>query len=121
MASELTSKQALLYTTLDDLNSKDADLSSKLKDAQQRAAAAVAAKAAQAATTASSNVTAPTTANNDSALASNVVSLAYSLLGVPYVSGGSSPSGFDCPAGCKCKYSYWYGCCKQKNNIIYKQ
>lgn len=75
MASELTSKQALLYTTLDDLNSKDADLSSKLKDAQQRAAAAVAAKAAQAATTASSNVTAPTTANNDSALASNVVSL----------------------------------------------
>ena len=96
MASELTSKQALLYTTLDDLNSKDADLSSKLKDAQQRAAAAVAAKAAQAATTASSNVTAPTTANNDSALASNVVSLAYSLLGVPYVSGGSSPSGFDC-------------------------
>ena len=87
MASELTSKQALLYTTLDDLNSKDADLSSKLKDAQQRAAAAVAAKAAQAAqaaTTASSNVTAPTTANNDSALASNVVSLAYSLLGVPY-------------------------------------
>ena len=96
MASELTSKQDLLYTTLDDLNSKDADLSSKLKDAQQRAAAAVAAKAAQAATTASSNVTAPTTANNDSALASNVVSLAYSLLGVPYVSGGSSPSGFDC-------------------------
>ena len=25
-----------------------------------------------------------------------MVSLAYSLLGVPYVSGGSSPSGFDC-------------------------
>ena len=32
----------------------------------------------------------------DSSVASGVVSLAYSLLGVPYVSGGSSPSGFDC-------------------------
>ena len=37
-----------------------------------------------------------TPAKGDSSVASGVVSLAYSLLGVPYVSGGSSPSGFDC-------------------------
>ena len=33
---------------------------------------------------------------SDSNVASGVVSLAYAMLGVPYVWGGKSPSGFDC-------------------------
>lgn len=86
MASELTSKQALLYTTIDDLKAKDADYETKIKEAQRRAAIAVT----------PSIPSTPVTVNNDSELANKVVSLAYSLLGVPYVSGGSSPSGFDC-------------------------
>lgn len=86
MAFELTSKQALLYTTIDDLKAKDADYETKIKEAQRRAAIAVT----------PSIPSTPVTVNNDSELANKVVSLAYSLLGVPYVSGGSSPSGFDC-------------------------
>ena len=86
MASELTSKQALLYTTIDDLKAKDADYETKIKEAQRRAAIAVT----------PSIPSTPVTVNNDSELANKVVSLAYSLLGVPYVSDGSSPSGFDC-------------------------
>lgn len=91
MASELTSKQALLYTTIDDLKAKDADYDTKIKEAQRRAAVAVTPSISS-----SSSVTSTVTVNNDSELANKVVSLAYSLLGVPYVSGGSSPSGFDC-------------------------
>lgn len=92
LAEDLTSKQALLYSTIDDQKSKVDDLDGMLQRATQRAAQQAAARNAVAV----NNTSIPTTANNDSKVASGVVSLAYQFLGVPYVSGGSSPSGFDC-------------------------
>lgn len=86
-ADELTSKQSLLYTTLEKLKSDEADYESKIVAAQNRAAE-------QAAKNNAGKI--PMNANNDSAVASSIVALAYSLCGVPYVYGGSSPSGFDC-------------------------
>lgn len=97
--SQLTEKQALLYSTIQETQAKADDVSSQLEAAVKKAAEVAAKKAAeQAAAQAKLNqTTAPSTpANGDSSVASGVVSLAYSLLGVPYVSGGSSPSGFDC-------------------------
>ena len=75
------------------------ELKEKLESDKQ--AAEVAAKREQERQAAAANQTqhintTVTPAKGDSSVASGVVSLAYSLLGVPYVSGGSSPSGFDC-------------------------
>lgn len=101
--TQLTEKQALLYSTIQDTQAKADDVSSQLEAAVQKAAEVAAKKAAeQAAASAKANqtqqgsTTTTTPATGDSSVASGVVSLAYSLLGVPYVSGGSSPSGFDC-------------------------
>ncbi len=102
--TQLTEKQALLYSTIQDTQAKADDVSSQLEAAVQKAAEVAAKKAAeQAAASAKANqtqqgstTTTTTPAKGDSSVASGVVSLAYSLLGVPYVSGGSSPSGFDC-------------------------
>ena len=80
--TQLTEKQALLYSTIQETQAKADDVNSQLESAVKKAAE-VAAKTV-------------TPAKGDSSVASGVVSLAYSLLGVPYVSGGSSPSGFDC-------------------------
>lgn len=91
LAEDMTSKQALLYSTIEDQKSKVGDIDSMLKSATQKAAQQAAAR-----NNSSSSASAPATANNNSAVASGVVSLAYQFLGVPYVSGGSSPSGFDC-------------------------
>lgn len=105
LSTDMTTKQALLYTTIDekkaDYSNIDTMLADATKAAAQKAAEADAKKASEAANRATSSgsgagVSAPTTANNNSAVASKVVSLAYGLIGVPYVSGGSSPSGFDC-------------------------
>ncbi len=87
MDTELHDKQAALYTTIEELKNEQADIATKLASAQQRAARAV---------SSSYSLSYSTTANNDSTVASGVVSLAYSLLGTPYASGGASPSGFDC-------------------------
>ena len=102
--AQLTEKQALLYSTIQETQAKADDVSSQLEAAVKKAAEVAAKKAAEQAAAAAvtrtnqtqQSSTTTTTANGDSSVASGVVSLAYSLLGVPYVSGGSSPSGFDC-------------------------
>ncbi len=101
--TQLTEKQALLYSTIQDTQAKADDVNSQLEAAVKKAAEVAAKKAAEQAAAAAKanqtqqgNTTTTTPAKGDSSVASGVVSLAYSLLGVPYVSGGSSPSGFDC-------------------------
>lgn len=98
LGEDMTKKQAILYTTIADQENKVSDLTEQLSAAQAAAAERQrAAAAAQASKSSSySSVSATVTANNNSAVASNVVSLAYKMLGVPYVWGGKSPSGFDC-------------------------
>lgn len=98
--AQLTEKQALLYSTIQETQAKADDVSSQLESAVKKAAEVAAKKeqerlaAAAAAVSIQQNIATP--AKGDSSVANGVVSLAYSLLGVPYVSGGSSPSGFDC-------------------------
>lgn len=93
LAAEMTSKQALLYTTIDQKKAENKMTDQELARATARAAEAAAKRNAAKTNT---TVVVPTTANNNSSVASGVVSLAYQYLGVPYVSGGASPSGFDC-------------------------
>lgn len=98
--TQLTEKQALLYSTIQETQAKADDVNSQLESAVKKAAEVAAKKeqerqAAAAKQNQQINTTV-TPAKGDSSVASGVVSLAYSLLGVPYVSGGSSPSGFDC-------------------------
>lgn len=68
--------------------------------ARQEAARAEARRAAaaraQAAASRSTSRTAPTATTNPAPSASGIVGIAQSMFGVPYVYGGSSPSGFDC-------------------------
>lgn len=85
--SELHSRQASLYTTIEDLKKKRDDITTKLTNAQQKSARAL---------SSSYSYVYSTTANNDSAVANGILNLAYQFLGTPYVSGGSNPSGFDC-------------------------
>ena len=98
--AQLTEKQALLYSTIQETQAKADDVSSQLESAVKKAAEVAAKKeqerlaAAAAAVSTQQNIATP--AKGDSSVANGVVSLAYSLLGVPYVSGGSSPSGFYC-------------------------
>lgn len=103
LGEDMTKKQAILYTTIADQENKVSDLTEQLSAAQaaaaerQRAAEERQRAAAQASKSSSySSVSTVGTANNNSAVASSVVSLAYKMLGVPYVWGGKSPSGFDC-------------------------
>lgn len=97
--AQLTEKQALLYSTIQETQAKADDVSSQLEAAVKKAAEVAAKReqerqAAAAVSQQQQNIATP--AKGDSSVANGVVSLAYSLLGVPYVSGGSSPSGFDC-------------------------
>ena len=98
--AQLTEKQALLYSTIQETQAKADDVSSQLESAVKKAAEVAARKAAEQAAAAKASqaqqTTIATPTKGDSSVANGVVSLAYSLLGVPYISGGSSPSGFDC-------------------------
>ncbi len=86
LGQEMTDKQAVLYAAIADQENTVADLTTQLSEAQAAAAEAQRQREAQAAAAAA----------NNSGSASGVVSAAYSMLGVPYVWGGTSPSGFDC-------------------------
>ena len=96
--TELTEKQALLYKTIEEQQKTVSNVESQLATATKKAAEAAARKAAQlAAEKANKNQNNyVSSGNQNSAIANGVVSLAYSLIGTPYVSGGSSPAGFDC-------------------------
>ena len=90
LGQEMTDKQAVLYAAISDQENTVADLTTQLSEAQAAAAAA------KTTTKTKSSTTTTVAAANNSGSASGVVSAAYSMLGVPYVWGGTSPSGFDC-------------------------
>ena len=103
LGQEMTDKQAVLYAAIADQENTVADLTTQLSEAQAAAAEALRQREAQAAAAAAktttktkSSTTTTVAAANNSGSASGVVSAAYSMLGVPYVWGGTSPSGFDC-------------------------
>lgn len=103
LGQEMTDKQAVLYAAIADQENTVADLTTQLSEAQAAAAEAqrqreaqAAAAAAKTTTKTKSSTTSTVAAANNSGSASGVVSAAYSMLGVPYVWGGTSPSGFDC-------------------------
>ena len=103
LGQEMTDKQAVLYAAIADQENTVADLTTQLSEAQAAAAEAqrqreaqAAAAAAKTTTKTKSSTTTTVAAANNSDSASGVVSAAYSMLGVPYVWGGTSPSGFDC-------------------------
>lgn len=103
LGQEMTDKQAVLYAAIADQENTVADLTTQLSEAQAAAAEAQRQREAQAAVAAAktttktkSSTTTTVAAANNSGSASGVVSAAYSMLGVPYVWGGTSPSGFDC-------------------------
>ena len=85
LGQEMTDKQAVLYAAIADQENTVADLTTQ-----------AAAAAAKTTTKTKSSTTTTVAAANNSGSASGVVSAAYSMLGVPYVWGGTSPSGFDC-------------------------
>ena len=125
LSDDLTKKQALLYSTIDEQKSKVADFDTQLtaaveaatkkaeeeqrkrdlaaREAAQKAAAAQTAstsaskdKTASASASASATTTSSSTGSGNLSIAQKVVQIAYAQLGVPYVVAGSSPSGFDC-------------------------
>ena len=103
LGQEMTDKQAVLYAAIADQENTVADLTTQLSEAQAAAAEAqrqreaqAAAAAAKTTTKTKSSTTTTVAESNNSGSASGVVSAAYSMLGVPYVWGGTSPSGFDC-------------------------
>ena len=103
LGQEMTDKQAVLYAAIADQENTVADLTTQLSEAQAAAAEAQRQREAQAAAAAAKtttktkrSTTTTVAAANNSGSASGVVSAAYSMLGVPYVWGGTSPSGFDC-------------------------
>lgn len=84
MQDEFMEKKAVLYSAINEAQTKFDDAGKRLTAALNKAAASRPVYSNSG------------TANNDSSVASSIVSYAYQFLGVPYVYGGSTPSGFDC-------------------------
>lgn len=102
LASSYESKKKSMEKSIADMEKSVSDYDSKIERAVQKAAEAAAAAAAAEAeknrqqSNGSGSVSYPTNANNNSAIASAIVADSYKYLGVKYVYGGSTPSGFDC-------------------------
>jgi cell wall-associated NlpC family hydrolase len=107
VASRLNERQHLLTSIKGEIAQLEAQLAAQAearrlqaaREAQARAAAAQALQQQQLAETvvgASASTPEGATVVPTSSYGNNVVSIAMSYLGVPYVWGGASPSGFDC-------------------------
>lgn len=99
LASSYESKKQSMEQSIANMEKSVSDYDSKIEKAVQKAAEAAAAAEAERnrqQNNGSSSVTYPTNANNNSSIASAIVADSYKYLGVKYVYGGSSPSGFDC-------------------------
>lgn len=86
---DLTSKQSLLYTTIQESEKKVKDFDSQLSRA-------VAAAAARSAAASASSVKSTYVSTGDTSVGAAIVRKAYEYLGTPYRSGGAAPGGFDC-------------------------
>ncbi|GGM18534.1 C40 family peptidase [Promicromonospora citrea] len=87
-------KSAVSVVSAEENEDYQAELEAK---AAEEAAEAAAAEAAQAAETAAATTATATSVDIPaSAIGNSVISIASRYIGVPYVSGGASPSGFDC-------------------------
>ena len=84
-------KSAVSVVSAADNEDYQAELAAQEAEEAAEAAAAEAAEAATTAVSTASSVDVPA-----SAIGNSVISIASRYIGVPYVSGGSSPSGFDC-------------------------
>ncbi len=97
LASSYEAKKQSIEKTIADMEKSASDYDSKIERAVQAAAAAAAeAEKNKQQNNGGSSISYPTNANNNSAIASAIVADSYKYLGVKYVYGGSSPSGFDC-------------------------
>lgn len=95
---EINSLIAEKQKTVKDLDKQiDAAVKKAAEEAKKKAAAEAASKNAAAGNATGNNTSgSTTTGSSGSATGSQIVSAAYQYLGTPYVSGGASPSGFDC-------------------------
>lgn len=99
LASSYENKKKALEQSIADMEKTVSDYDSKIERAVQKAAEAAAAAEAERnkqQNNGGGTVSYPTNANNNSAVASAIVADSYKYLGIKYVYGGSSPSGFDC-------------------------
>jgi len=98
LISSYEGKKKSIEKTIADMRKSEADYDAKIERAIQKAAEAAAAAAAAANKKGAGGgaVSYPTNANNNSTVASAIVADAHKYLGVKYVYGGSTPSGFDC-------------------------
>lgn len=87
-------KSAVSVVSAEENEDYQAELEAKAAEEAAEAAAAEAAQAAE--TAAAATATATSVDIPASAIGNSVISIASRYIGVPYVSGGASPSGFDC-------------------------